>query len=473
MQSRRGRGQACFFVVGRLGAALTHGNPASPVHPNRRFGTGTVFGFLLAALLVAIFGVYGLFVPGGDSSWRTAGSIVVTKETGARYVYLDGQLRPVLNFSSALLAAGEDATVVAVSRNSLVGVPVGAPIGIPGAPDGLPAADRLDTGPWTVCTSSVSSGGAESVTTTLALGRSDAPTPGGQGLLVSGPDHTKYLVWQGTRYRVDNASVVDALGYASAKVLSVSTGWLNVIPAGADLAAPVIPGVGQPGPKINGQPGVVGQIYEARNPAINSDQLYVLERDGLAPLSRTLAALLLAAPTTQPAYPTGPVVPIAISVAQLAGVPVSASAGALPSGYPSVPPPLSEVDVNSAACVPLIPSEGGGMTASVVVLPRTVIGASVAPAGRRIAGAMADQVAIPADGGALVGVQSAPGAAVRTEYLVTDLGVKYPLRDASVAGTLGYGQAKVVGVTPALLALLPTGPVLDPAAAGNTQLAGS
>ena len=39
----------------------------------------------------------GMFVPSaGSSSWRQEGAIVMNKETGARYVYLGGQLRDTL-----------------------------------------------------------------------------------------------------------------------------------------------------------------------------------------------------------------------------------------------------------------------------------------------------------------------------------------------------------------------------------------
>jgi type VII secretion protein EccB len=456
MQSRRDQVQAYFFVVGRLVAALTHGKPDILEHPNRRFSTGTVLGFLLAALLVAIFGIYGLFVPGGDSSWRVAGAIVVVKETGARYVYEGNQLRPVLNYSSALLAAGDNSTTVSVSQNSLSGVPVGTPIGIPGAPDDLPAAGKLWTGPWSVCMS-----GAQ---TALVLG-SSAGDPAGQGLLASTSDGAKYLVWRGSRYRIDGSYIIDALGYAGAEVLPVSAGWLNVLPAGPDLNVPVIAGTGQPGPVVNEKPGIIGQIYEMRNPAINSDQLYVLERDGVAPLTRTMAALFLSAPTTQPAYPNSPVAPIPLGASALAAIPVSATP--MPTGYPAQPPTLFDVDSGSVACVRLTPAGNGGMAPAVVLLPRSAVADGVPPAARRTADGMADQVVIPAGVGALVGV--ANGAA---EYLVTDLGVKYPLGDSSVAGTLGYGAATAVKVTSALLGLLPTGPVLAPAAAQNAQLAG-
>ncbi|WP_344930143.1 type VII secretion protein EccB [Saccharopolyspora gregorii] len=160
MQSRRDQVQAYFFVVGRLISALMRGRPDEPSTPTRRFVMGAVIGTLLGCLVVAGFGVYGLIRPGGNTSWQQAGAIIVEKETGARYLYLQGKLRPVLNYSSALLAANNSTggpQVKLVSQNSLQGVARATPIGIPGAPDSLPDAENLSRAPWVVCATTESS----------------------------------------------------------------------------------------------------------------------------------------------------------------------------------------------------------------------------------------------------------------------------------------------------------------------------
>jgi len=114
----------------------------------------------------------------------------------------------------------------------------------------------------------------------------------------------------------------------------------------------------------------------------------------------------------------------------------------------------------------------GGRAATLLMLPRSAERAAVAPAGKHIEGTTADQTVIPAGSGALVSALPAPDASPGTEYLVTDLGVKYPFTGDSAAGALGYGQMTAVGISPALLALLPTGPALDPTAALVSQLVG-
>jgi type VII secretion protein EccB len=473
MQSRRDQVQAYFFVVGRLVAGLMHGKPDVPEHPNKRFNGGTFLGVLLAGLLVACFGIFGMLFPGGDNSWRVPGTVVLEKETGARYVYNDGQLRPALNLASAFLVAGDSGKMVTVGRGSLTGVPVGAPIGIPGAPDGLPAADQLNAAPWTVCAKPADPQAVVSTpTVTLRLDQTGGTAVAGdQGLLVSTSDGADYLVWRGSRLHIADSRVLEALGYNSVPPLRVSPAWLNVLPVGRDLKAPTIADLGHPGPAVDGRAGTVGQLYELRNPATASDELYVLQDGGLMPVSRTVAAMLLAAPDMKNAYATGPVRPIEVGPGDVAGVPML-SGDALSADLPARPPVLADPGATGEPCLRFTPQTDGGRAATLLMLPRSAESAAVPPSGRHVQGETADQAVIAAGSGALVRVLPAPDAAPGTEYLVTDLGVKYPFADDAAVTALGYGQVAAMNVSPALLGLLPTGPALDPTAALASQLAG-
>jgi hypothetical protein len=58
---------------------------------------------------------------------------------------------------------------------------------------------------------------------------------------------------------------------------------------------------------------------------------------------------------------------------------------------------------------------------------------------------------------------SAGGGTDTVQYLVTDTGVKYPM-SANGARQLGYAGGPEVRLPAAMLALLATGPVLDPQA---------
>ncbi len=462
MQSRRDQVQAYFFVVGRLVAAVVHGKPDVLQQPNKRMNTGLFLGVVVAAVLMGIFGIFGLFVPGGDDSWRQPGTIVMNEDSGARYVYLDGQLRPVLNYSSARLAAGGGA-VVGVSQKSLDGVPVGQPIGIPEAPDALPDAKALDTGPWTVCAMPADTG-PDSVgpTSTLLVGRPVPMAPAGaKAMLVRAPDGTAFLVWEGRRHRVPGRTEATALGYGGAEPLAVTTAWLNPIPQAPDLAVPRTPGTGAPGPRIDGAASVVGQVYMVKNPAIGTDQLYLVREDGVAPLSPTAAALLLAAPFTRDAYPGRAVAPIEVGPGALTDVPAATGGPDLLGGLPATPPELLTPTPDTAHCVAFTPEgEGGGMRAVAGVLPASVH-TDAMPVAAHQAGATAERVAIPAGGGVLAREQSTPEIAMTTVYLITETGMKYPLAGPDVVKSLGYGEQSAVALPSAMLDLLPTGPLLS------------
>jgi hypothetical protein len=66
-----------------------------------------------------------------------------------------------------------------------------------------------------------------------------------------------------------------------------------------------------------------------------------------------------------------------------------------------------------------------------------------------------------------------PRASAAATYLITDEGTKFPVVSADALRSLGYGGVRPASVSPALLAMLPTGPALDPAAAQAVVRAGS
>ncbi|AUS81320.1 type VII secretion protein EccB [Actinoalloteichus sp. AHMU CJ021] len=465
MQSRRDQVQAYFFVVGRLVSALMRARTDEPAPPHRRFGTGFFGGVLLAALISAGFGVYGLIVPSGNDSWRAAGTIIVEEETGARYLYLDGLLHPVLNYASARLAVNDARGQVSqVSQRSLEGVPRGVPIGIPNAPDSLPAAADMTDGPWLSCASTTTdeAGQDRPATTLLVAGPGGITLADGEGLLVVGPDDQTHLVWQGRKYRFPDGTIAAALGYDTVTPLRVTTSWINALPTGPDLGPPEVEGIGEPTAPIGNSPGVVGQIYQVDNPVIDATEFYVLRRDGLAAVSPTMASLALASPATATAYPAGGVRPIAIGPEALAGAPRS-SAPIAGTDHPNTPPTLVDLDGSASVrpCVRFTLGSTDGPDIAVSMVDRDTVDGPVSPARGTEAGS-ADRVLVPPNSGVLVRDLPAPGVDGGTHYLVTDLGVKYPLASTQVAATLGYGGSRSVPVPGELLAALPTGPVLDP-----------
>ncbi|MFD0823356.1 type VII secretion protein EccB, partial [Micromonospora zhanjiangensis] len=152
MPSRQDQLHSYQFTVQRVVAALVLRETDPPHSPLRRAAGTALAGVLIAAIGIGAAAVYGVLTGTGGTDWRDPRSVIVEKESGARYVYRDDTLHLVLNYASARLIIGTpDPKTVLVSRRSIDGVPRGAPLGIADAPDSLPDPGRLTSTPWTVC----------------------------------------------------------------------------------------------------------------------------------------------------------------------------------------------------------------------------------------------------------------------------------------------------------------------------------
>ncbi|MCZ1008362.1 type VII secretion protein EccB [Streptomyces lydicus] len=296
MQDRRDQVQAHLFIMGRLTSGMLRADPDAPESPQGRTNRGIAISVLIAVLLCAGAFVFGLLKPGTKESWRAPGTLVVNKDTGARYLFLGGRLRPVRNFTSARLLVGDKMKVMPIGGQSLDGTPHGAPVGIPGAPDEPPGTGKLDSGPWQVCSGS----GTGSTATTVAVG-TEPGGPGlkeGQGLLVTGPDKGNYLVWQGRKLRLDGAAhASEALGYGADKPLRVSAAFLNSLPTGPDLARPRCRAWATPARRWAGRDPGRRDLQGRRLRC--AGRYYQLRKEGLAPVTATGAALVLGDPETK------------------------------------------------------------------------------------------------------------------------------------------------------------------------------
>ncbi|WP_432011381.1 type VII secretion protein EccB [Streptomyces cucumeris] len=473
MQNKRDQVQAHMFLMGRLTSSMLRSDPDAPESPQGRTNRGITIGIIIAVLLCAGAFVLGLIKPGQQSSWRSSGDLIVNKETGGRYLYLDGRLRPVRNYSSALLLGGADMGTTTVSSASLKGTPYGTPIGIEGAPDELPGPDALSDEPWQVCSTAVpavTKSGPRAVTT-LAVGN-EAEGDGlgtGEGLLVAGPEGTDYLVWQGSRLRLDRKSgAEEALGYASTRPVPVSAAFLNALPAGPDLAAPRTSGLGDEGPRMGGRSTTVGQVFKLAVPGA-STRYYVLGEDGLKPLTPTEVALLLGDPATrQKAYGGASPAPVPLtSEALREHLAPGAGQSKGPGESPENPPKAVAVPGGHALCARVTP-EGKGTRVG-VTLPATP---DLGPAAQHASGVAAaaclpvDRITVPPGGGALVRAVGAGGGKVgNTVYLVTETGVKYRLSSGDAVAALGYDKVTPREMPLLMLAMLPSGPDLHPKAA--------
>jgi hypothetical protein len=87
------------------------------------------------------------------------------------------------------------------------------------------------------------------------------------------------------------------------------------------------------------------------------------------------------------------------------------------------------------------------------------------PGATRAGAMLADRIAVRRGHGAVV--EAAPGATASggALSLVTDNGLRYPIAKPEVLNKLGYAGVKPVRIPAQLVAMLPTGPSLDPVAA--------
>lgn len=459
MQSKRDQAQAQSYLLGRLTSALVAGEPDGLETPHRRTVVGLVAGVLVAALAVGGFTLYGFFVPGGSTAWRAAGALVLEKGTGTRYVYVEGRLRPVLNYVSAKLLLGNALKVVSVSAKSLRGVPHGQPVGIIGAPDALPTAGLGGT-QWSVCAPSGRDQAGNELTVLTVAVTTVPGTPVGtdHALLARAVDDDSpgYLIWNGRRFRLTESWLPKVLGYSGAAV-RVPAGWLDLLPAGPDLGPVALDGRGVPGPAADGRPTRVGQLFTAAL-AGGADRYYLMRQDGLSRLTATEYAVLAGDPATATAYDSGVVAPVALSPAALAQLPVS-ERPVLPADLPASPPPAASRPDGLAWCLQSTPGGAVRLTADRPVGAAGIVRAGL---GSSPTSGTADAVAIQPGLGGLVVSGRPEQAAGASYYLVTDAGLKYPLAGDAVAKTLGYQPGDAAVISPDLLDLVPSGPLLDP-----------
>jgi len=459
MKSRKDQVQAHAYVVSRLTSALVHGEPDAPQSPMRRTALGSFGGLMLGALAVAGFLIWGLISPPSQAAVLKAGELVVVKQTGSRFIYAEGELHPVLNWSSAMLLLSGNSAITSVTASSLNGVPQGQPLGIAGAPDALPAATAVNTGSWLVCAQS--SGGQPVVSLAVGVREAVSPVPAGAAVIVSATNGSRYLLYGGQRLRLDEPWIASALGLGQAPVAKVSAAWLNAVPAAADLRPLPVAGRGATGPVLGGLRTRVGEVLADSNVG-SPKQFYLVVSGGVTPVSSTQAAVLLTDPATIAAYAGAtvapvPVSPAAIATAQVIHQDLPDAAGAPPA------PPASFTAPGPGPKVPCMDYAAAGGRGPALVYAPPVAGTppGLGQASVTASPEVASLIEVAPDGGALVRPQAAPGIGGDELFLVTDADLKYPLPSAAAATALGYRASRAARLPAALLGLLPTGPALD------------
>ncbi len=432
------------FVRQRVSAALALRDPDSTATAHRRAGA-LLAGALVALLALAAAAGYGVLRPAGDSSWRDGHALVIDSDTGARYLYRDGVLHPVLNYVSAQLILGSAQPArVLVARSALAGVPLGPPLGIAEAPDPLPAVPSLLRGAWTLCSRPAAAGGAAQTLLAVGVVTRGAPVAD-RAVLVTDPTGRLTVLWHGHRHRVSQPGIVlTGLGWQGQQSTPVAAGFLSAIPAGADLAPIHLADLGRASALGGRRVGTVVVVTSQSG----ARQYGVALSGGLAAITQLQADLLLADPVN-----AGVAGPVAISAADYADTPSAPSM--VPAGDgapPAATPVLAHPGPRAAVCASIVDD---------VTAPSLAVAdpAPSAPGQTRVAGAGADWVAVPPGRGAVVESAGALG-------IVSDRGLLFPVPAAGVLATLGYAGVRPQRLPAALLALLPIANPLDPTVAG-------
>ncbi|CAO0837729.1 Type VII secretion protein EccB OS=Streptomyces microflavus OX=1919 GN=Smic_63920 PE=4 SV=1 [Streptomyces microflavus] len=448
-----------------------------------------VFGLLVTVLIGAGATVYGLLRPGGNDTWRKGEHLVVNRETGARYLWTgtDGVLHPVRNFASARLIGG-----ASQGRGRLHRLAAGRPRRRPGRHPrrpGHPAGPRptglrclahgrhRTDGALPSTSGAVADFGVDSPGATTVVAGSPLESQGigaDRGVLVRGPDRTEYLVWRGSRLALDPESDArNALGYGSERAMPVSAAFLDALAPGPALKPPAVPGRGEKGPVLGGEPSRIGELFQVS--VVGGGSTYhLLRKDGLVPLSRLEAALVLGDPATQKDAYQGrspEAREVGADALRTHRAKETAAAGSSAGELPRTPPIPESAPRGTALCAQVDGGNGGARIRSVLV-PLTGLAPVAVSQGtdRPLVAACArtDATVVRPGRGALVRALHASGAAhAGTTYLVAENGVKYRVPAKDSLGALGYGEGDIGSVPAPLLAALPTGADLDPAAASG------
>ncbi len=449
MASKKDLAESQSFSRRRLLTAFVSGAPGGrelePTKPMR----AVVSGVALTVMVVLGSLAFGAISPGLPDGWDQ-NKIVLAKDTGSRYVTLGGVLYPVLNVASARLlipAATKDPYLV-VGEDKLADVKRGETVGIVGAPDTLPAKDRLISTGWLACTASggaiatVLSADSPAVRRATATAEtSTTSTDPGQGLLVENAGN-HYLITGGRQYKYPDG-LYDATRRAiqpeNPQPVKVSGLWLNLFPPGNDLTFGM-PDTGKqvPADVAGAVPrgAVVGSVLSVSGGGFKK---YVVNGAGqLAELTPFADGLYRLDKGKRSA--DIPVSPAEIN--QMA----TASAPAAPRNWPTVNPVPSPVGESSCAVL----SAGSGVEPRVHLTfsPDVSVPATSA-------------VRIDPSRGALVRATSGPGSDGPVQ-LIDGTGTAFPVPHASseILGRLGYSARLVTRVPQKWLYLFRSGPAL-------------
>ncbi|BBY57498.1 type VII secretion protein EccB [Mycolicibacterium sarraceniae] len=364
-----------------------------------------------------------------------ATALVMSRQSGALYVRVDGRLRPVANLASAHLILGSPATPDVLDEAALASLPDGPMMGIPGAPRTLATTAASSDLRWAVCDGS---GGR----TAVAVGDGSAPAaldPQAAAVVsVTGGDGAVYLLYDGKRAMIDPGDPATARALnldGSGAVRRISATVLNAIPEVPAIGPPRIEGRGQPSGVAGFRVGTVVRV--ARTEA---SEYYVVLTDGLQRVGRlTVDLLRFADPDAAGGIRDVP--PELITRSPLVDVLPVATYPAEPPAFLAAGEEICATWQSGRSGIAVGPSAGDSQEA-------------LTPAGSDGDGPGIDSVRLP-PGRTLDVIDPSTG----TRFVVTDAGVRFPVHDSAAAAALGLTGTPTAAPWPILRAL-PAGPEL-------------
>ncbi|MEV7674850.1 MULTISPECIES: type VII secretion protein EccB [unclassified Streptomyces] len=325
MASRRDELNAYTFAKKRTVAAFLQPSPSGTEEGAPKPLRAVLPGVIVAALVVAGFGAWGMFKPTAPKGWDAPGTrVIVGKQSTTRYVVLEtgkGKdrktlLHPVLNLASARLLLDPDKfQVIQVEDKKLdEGKPPRGPIlGIPYAPDRLPSADDAGRAKrWAVCEQPGGGKGAGVQKATFLFAERDLERTEGAGRLEDGQvlyvkgqkGNARFLVdHTGTKYPVkaDSTGLLTALVGLGKEPQPVTDDWLATLKTGDEIDFPHLDGrvgdsAGIPGNTLTGTENRIGMVLLAQTGS--GPQHYVVLAGKVQPVTPFTAWLLINSPQT-------------------------------------------------------------------------------------------------------------------------------------------------------------------------------
>ncbi|HET8604860.1 MAG TPA: type VII secretion protein EccB [Marmoricola sp.] len=437
MSSKRDLVEAHSFNRRRLVTAFVSGAPGGREMEPTRYGRALVGGLVLAAMVVAGAAVSGFLKPTVPSGWLD-GDLVIGKSSGSRFVAYKGTLYPVINATSARLILATDGTMKVdfVPDDKIAAQHQGAPIGIPGAPDTLPAPGRLIATGWTACTNA-----GQGIKVRVA--QRPAATPAPRAAFLVSADGEDFVVAGQHRYPVptgaDRAATLRALGLDGEAPRTVPGQWLDLFALGSPLGPFRVPGQGRHvGTAVRGLDTVGTPVQVNGRP-------YVLGTRG------HLLRLTDFAWTMYRSAGPGAVDPVQLSAGEATRLATAAGDRPYPEDWPE-----QDVSAYSSPTEPCALLTRGQAPGGTLAVPR---GTQATTSGSGIVRA------VQAGHGALVRATTANVLDVGQVYLLDASGTSYAVgnkggeQPAKVA--LGYADVTPVPVPQAWVDLFADGPQLD------------